>query len=56
MILQLSFYVACWHDDSPNPYRYYGGITSSHSTAEKWLEEAKEKFPNEKWELCSFYD
>ena len=56
MILVERFYVACWHDDSQNPYRYFGRITADLSVAEKWLSEAKEKFPEEKWELCSFYD
>lgn len=56
MILVNNFYVACWHSDSPNPYRYFGGITTNLSTAEKWLAEAKAKFPEEEWELCSFYD
>ena len=56
MIMIQHFYVACWHGDSPNVYRYFGGITTNHSVAEKWLAEAKEKFPEEEWELCCFYD
>ena len=56
MVMNQRFYVACWHNGSPNPYRYYGNITTNHATAEGWLAEAKMKFPEEEWKLCYFYD
>lgn len=55
MIMIDNFYVACWHDDSPSPYRYFGGITSNRKKAECWLAEAKAKFPEEEWVLCHYY-
>ena len=56
MIMIKNYYVACWHNDSPNPYRYFGGITQSLQKAESLLAEAILKFPEEEWHLCAFYD